>query len=173
MNAKTLGARLWRFIVIVVVTLSAGVVALCFTPLMRATNCGGNSAALFHVGSIGHFAIASSFDRPDRTFAFTKLTEIELRDLTGLARFDWIRSARFLVTSRELKFPPTERCAVVVCDTPYRNVPERVFGLAPPTHAVAYSDGTTGLISTAEYALLVQNDFIDLTTIVGPRRTGE
>lgn len=46
MNAKTQGARLWRFIVIVVVTLSAVVVALSFTPLMRATNCGGYSAAL-------------------------------------------------------------------------------------------------------------------------------
>lgn len=173
MSAKTIIRRLWRFIVIVVVILSVAIVALSLTPMMRPTNCGGNSAALAHVSSISHFAIASSMDRPDHSFAFTKLTETELRDLAHRARFGWIRSARFLVTSRELTFPPSERYAVVVCDTPYRNVPERTFGLAPPTHAVAYSDGTTELISPAEYSVLVQNAFIDLATIVGPRKNNE
>ena len=169
MNAKMIARRLWRLSVVLAVSLSAFVVVLTFMSGMRPSNCGGNSAALSHVGSISLFAILASRERPDQSFMFTKLTETEQHDLADQVRSDWIRSARFLVTSRELEFPPLERYPVVVCDTPYRNVPERTFGLAPPTHAVAYSDGITGLISPEEYAALVQNDFIDLIAIVGPK----
>lgn len=48
---------------------------------------------------------------------------------------------------------------IVVCDKPYRNVPEQWIGSAPPTHAAAFCDGSYGLISPTEFAALDRSTF--------------
>jgi hypothetical protein len=54
---------------------------------------------------------------------------------------------------------------IMVCDHPYDNVPQRIFGRAPMAHAVAYSTGETGLISPEEFGRLNLSRFIDLQTL--------
>ena len=60
------------------------------------------------------------------------------------------------------------RRIVIVCDMPYTNVPMRKFWHAPPTHAVGYSDETTGLISPAEFAKLDLSKFKRLDELFPP-----
>ncbi|CAN5870853.1 hypothetical protein BH11VER1_BH11VER1_35910 [soil metagenome] len=177
MSIKTGLKSLWRLFVIAAVTLSAIVVALSFTPILRPTNCGGNSSALYRVNRLIRFAHSASMGRPDGAFNFSKLSKTESRDLAQLADSGWNRSAKFYVASGDISFSATTRRIIAVCNTPYRNVPERRLGMwlwpAPPTHAVAFSDGTTELISPTEYASINQSDLLDLASIVTQRPTTE
>lgn len=57
------------------------------------------------------------------------------------------------------------RQVVAVCDKPFDNVPRRFFGKAPLTHAIAFADGTTGLISSEEFSKLDLAGFVDVKAI--------
>lgn len=161
---------LWRFIVIATVTLSAILVVLSFTPIAHITNCGGNSSALHRVHSLKNFAVSANFERGDGSFSFSELSESELDQLAALVGSSWNREAKFYVASGKISFSETTRRIVAVCDTPYRNVPEHRVGMwrwpASPTHAVAFSDGTTGLISPKEYAGINQADLVVVASIL-------
>lgn len=177
MSIKTGLKSLWLLLIIVAATLFAIVVVLSFTPMLRPSNCGGNSSALYIVNSLKRFAHDASMDRPDGVFNFLKLSETESRDLAQLADSGWNRSAKFYVASGDIHFSAATRRIIAVCNTPYRNVPERSLGMwswpAPPTHAAAFSDGTTGLISPTEYASINQSDLLDLVSIVTQKPTTE
>lgn len=168
---------LWRFVVIATVTLSAILVLLSFTPMAHSTNCGGNSSALQKVHSLKSFAVSSNFDRGDGSFSFSELSEAELDHLAALGGSSWNREAKFYVASGKISFSETTRRIVAVCDTPYSNVPEHRVGIwrwpGPPTHAVAYSDGSTGLISPEEYADINKADFVDVASTVSRKPSRE
>ena len=51
---------------------------------------------------------------------------------------------------------------MAVCDTPFDNVPQRLFGKAAPTHAVVYSDGSTALMRTEDFGRLDLKGFVDV-----------
>lgn len=85
----------WRFVVIVTVTLSAILVGLSFTPMMRASNCGGNSSALHRVHSLKNFAAMAIAERHDGIFSFTELSDAELDQLVDLVDSSWHREAKF------------------------------------------------------------------------------
>ena len=59
---------------------------------------------------------------------------------------------------------------IMVCDHPYDNVPQRIFGRSPMAHAVAYSTGESGLISPAEFVQLDLSAFIDLQMLTETTR---
>jgi hypothetical protein len=121
----------------------------------KTSNCGGNSAALSNVREIALVAYMGIEDAPDHSFCYAA-TNAEWRDeLARTSRARWLPKARFLVstnlvTEREIK----EHRLIAVCDTPYRNVPQKWIGSAPPSHAAGYSDGSCGLISTDEFSAL-------------------
>lgn len=163
---------LWRFMVIATVMLSAIFVVLSFTPMAHISNCGGNSSALHRLHTLKMFAAMTSFERPEGVFSFSELSESELDQLKGFVSSGWNKEAKFYVVSGRMNFqaPVDERRIIAVCDTAYRNVPEHRMGMwrwpAPPTHAVAFSDGTTGLISPEEYAEINRADMIDVASIL-------
>ncbi|WP_038171908.1 hypothetical protein [Verrucomicrobium sp. BvORR106] len=168
---------LWRFVVIATVTLSAILVGLSFTPMMRTSNCGGNSSALHRVHSLKNFAAMAIAERHDGSFNFSELSDAELDQLAALVDSSWNREAKFYVASGKISFSETARRIVAVCDTPYSNVPEHRVGIwrwpGPPTHAVAYSDGSTGLISPEEYADINKADFVDVASTVSRKPSRE
>ena len=134
------------------------------------TNCGGNSAALAQVQSIALIARAGTFDTPDHSFRFTAVDADQREQLTHYSRTHWLRNARFLVSiDPVLEHEAQPRRIIVVCDTPYRNVPRRWIGSAPPTHAAGFSDGSHGLISTAEFAALDRSKFTPLDKMYPPK----
>jgi hypothetical protein len=171
MSIKTALKSLRRLVAIAAVTLSAIVVALSFTPILRPTNCGGNSSALNTVRHLSYFALNASMERPDRVFNFSKLSETETRHLAALADSAWNRPAKFYVKSGDMSFSTTTHKIIALCNTPYRNVPERAIWFWPPapTHAVAFSDGTVALVSPAEYANINQSELLDLAAIVAQK----
>jgi len=136
------------------VLLLAGILAVVGSAAIPMTvqksNCGGNSWALSEVRSIAAFAFIQANDAPDRTFRFDSANPRQCEYLSINPR-----GVHFLVSGQPLVNSETEpRRIVVVCDRPFNNVPQRTFFSAPYTHAVGYSDGTSGLISTREFAAL-------------------
>ncbi|WP_009964216.1 hypothetical protein [Verrucomicrobium spinosum] len=116
-------------------------------------------------------------ERHDGIFSFTELSETELDQLVDLVDSSWNREAKFYVASGKISFSETARRIVAVCDTPYSNVPEHRVGIwrwpGPPTHAAAYSDGSTGLISPEEYADINKADFVDVASTVSRKPSRE
>ena len=133
------------------------------------TNCGGNSAALAQVQGIALIAHVGTFDTPDHSFRFTAANAEQREQLTYYSRTHWLRSARFLVSTGPVSEHEAQpRRIIAVCDTPYRNVPRRWIGSAPPTHAAAFAEGSHGLISTAEFAALDRSTFTPLDELYPP-----
>jgi hypothetical protein len=142
---------------VAVLVLSAAIVLPLF---QRASNCGGNTAALSHVGHYVLVARAHVTDSPDRKFLVTMVSSEQRKTLVDLGRNHWIPNARFLVSTAPLVEQGIQpRRIVIVCDTPYRNVPRRWFGSAPPAHAAGFADGSTCLISSVEFAALDRSEF--------------
>jgi hypothetical protein len=137
--------------------------------LSYTSNCGGNSAALSNVHTITLIALNGAFEAPDHSFRYTAANAEQRGQLADCAKTHWLPKARFLVSNSpvtELETQP--RRIIVVCDTPYRNVPRQWFGSAPPTHAVGFSDGSHALISTAEFDALDRSAFVPLDELCPP-----
>ena len=139
--------------------LAIGLSPVCF----RASNCGGNSAALSWIASIAMEARLGVLSAPDHSFAFTAPDMEQRQTLMKLSRCHWIDHARFLVTTNRVTENDVKaRKIIAVCDTPYRNVPRPWFGTAPPTHAAGLADGSHVLISPAEFSALDPGSFAPL-----------
>ena len=161
--------RHMKNLIAILIGLTAIVVLLWSSELFMGTsNCGGNSAALSQVHGIACFARAHAFYRPDSTFRFTHLSTDERSELANYSVQRWIKRARFLVTTMPIHRSESSRTIVAVCDTPFTNVPQQLIGRAPATHAVGYSDGSTGLITEAEFRKLDPTKFTDVASLVRP-----
>jgi hypothetical protein len=134
--------------------------------LARPSNCGDNSAALHVCKSYLLTITLAASDTVQDFLSVTNLPSEYHKYLARDARNHWISNARFLVTTASIKVgPDAGKCVLIVCDTPYSNVPQRRFVRAPATHAVGYSDGTTGLISPAEFEKLDKSSFVLLDVL--------
>ena len=113
------------------------------------TNCGGNSEAL---AAVQEYVLCATLDAEGNPTAISEgyLTQ---------ARQHLERHPRggFLISTEPLSREDIDSPRLlVVCDKSYRNVPRYIpwFDIAPATHAAGYSDGSTRLISPAEFAAL-------------------
>ena len=149
----------WALVGLGVIGIALGVAML---PMWStSSNCGGNSAALAAVNSYVTMTVAETMDTPNQPFSVTAAIPEQRRQISNLPGADWVRRAHFLVST--VPFVPRSsepRRVVIVCDTPYTNVPQRRFFESPPTHAAGFSDGTVGLISPKEFAALDPSAFI-------------
>jgi hypothetical protein len=118
------------------------------------SNCGGNSAAIWNVHQYYMIVDSAATSRPNHRFTIASATPQEREDLAAVARGPWIGGARYLVSTQPYQAGAHgPRRLIIVCDTPFRNVPRRLIP-SDPTHAAAYSDGTVALITASEYAAL-------------------
>ena len=142
-------------------SLAIGVaVVSAIVPLGYATNCGGNSAALARVQEYVIFARMAATDSPDHSFRVGSVGPEQQKALAKLAHYHWIPAARFLVCTAALSDQESQsNRIIVVCDTPYNNVPRLWIGSAPLAHAAGFSDGSASLISQAEFAALDRSSF--------------
>ncbi|EDY15775.1 hypothetical protein CfE428DRAFT_6703 [Chthoniobacter flavus Ellin428] len=124
------------------------------------TNCGGNSAALARVRNIATLARAAAMEAPDHSFQFTAVRAEQRELFSDLRQNHWLPNAHFLVCTVPLSADGAQsHRVIVVCDTAYNNVPRRWIGTAPSTHAAAFADGSSGLISAQEFAALDRSQF--------------
>ena len=135
-------------------------------PAMRRSNCGGNSAAL--AACKGYAAVVELWatDHAGQSFVIGQADAQTRQQLGHLPGASWIRSSRLLARPDGVRIGVSgNRQIILVCDRPYQNVPQRVFGKSPPAHAVVYSTGETGLISPSEFARLELKGFVDLQAL--------
>jgi hypothetical protein len=151
-------------IVIVGALLIGAFAALPF--LARASNCGGNSAALNACHSIVVCMQLISAERSDGPVSVTSLTTSEREYFKQIAGLNWLPHSRVLVTTSTVGIASEHASNIVaVCDQPFDNVPRHFFGKAPLTHAVAYENGRTGLIPPEQFQRLDLSRFTDVRTI--------
>jgi hypothetical protein len=134
--------------------------------LARRSNCGGNSAALS--ACEGYISVLELWGakHDSRTFRYSQADREARENLQQLPGASWIRSGRLLARLDEVHIDPAaQKRIIMVCDRPYNNVPQRLFGRSPMAHAVAYTTGETGLISPEEFARLDLTDFTDLRAL--------
>jgi hypothetical protein len=149
----------------------AGVLALCavgillpaFTP---ASNCGGNSAALTACRSVAICFQLAAVDHRNRPVAVGEMTAAELAEFGAPHGLNWLHDSTVLVTAAKVSVGEAGgREVIAVCNRAYDNVPRRWLIRAPFTHAVAYADGSTGLISPDEFRRLDLTRFLDVKLI--------
>ena len=146
----------WSWTLLTVVATFLFAAALALPAFQKASNCGGNSAALTACRTYVTFLQIWEDDHPGEVFH----QDTGGPERASLAGEDWVRSAR-LFAKRSVD-PAGPKQIVIVCDHAYNNVPWGRFWKSPMTHAVGYSTGTTGLISPSEFAQLDLDDFVEL-----------
>ncbi|WP_353565346.1 hypothetical protein [Haloferula sargassicola] len=141
---------------VITLALIGGAVAVLLS--VKTTNCGGNTAALSACRSAGERLWSALYEErlPLDPATMSKSDRESFSSLSGLS---WLGSGTVLV-ARQLT--GEDRQLVAVCDKAFDNVPEKRLGRAPFTHAVAFADGTTALLSEAEYARLDLSGFLDV-----------
>ena len=151
-----------------VATVIASLAALCcfalvLASILGASNCGGNSAALYKVLRFALVVRESAQRRPDGTFSLASATEEERGDFASITDGSWTGSARYLVSTQPFRTSPgAPRRMLIVCDRAFSNVPRRLILANAPTHAVAFSDGSNALISKERFAALDLSSFTPL-----------
>lgn len=139
---------------------------LLLPALARPSNCGGNSAALSACKSVVTCFRLIGLERGDEPVAITTLSASERAYFRQIAGLNWLRSSKVLVSTSAVTIADQQSTAIVaVCDKAFDNVPRRVFGKAPLTHAVAYTDGTVGLLPLQDFQRLDLSQFIDVRSI--------
>ena len=135
-------------------------------PAMKRSNCGGNSAALSACKAYITILQLWAADHHGESFHFDQADTQTRQQLGRLPGASWIRSGRLMARLDEVRVEAAaDKRIIMVCDHPYDNVPQRIFGTSPMAHAVAYSNGETGLISPQQFARLSLSGFVDLQSL--------
>lgn len=139
--------------------------------LQRTFNCGGNDAASTIARQYFLVIDYAAKNNGRGEFEIESATSSQIDQILSLSNNAVLTNGRFSVSRKPYR-PDSQlpRHILIVCDTPYRNVPEQIFGEAPPTHAAGYSDGTIRLISTEEYSSLDRESLIPLDELIGPTK---
>jgi hypothetical protein len=156
---------------LIVLVIGPMAIACCFWFVawsrLNTTNCGGNSAALSDVRCYVTIAQMAADESTEGQFLVTQATPSQLNWLSEIASDPWLRGGQLLVSMKPYRLEPSEpRRIIAVCDRPFTNVPRYIFGQAPPTHAAAYSDGSTALLTATEFAALDRSTMIPLNQLV-------
>lgn len=143
------------------------VAALAIFQAPQGSNCGGNSAALNDVKRYSLLAQRAAEENRERQFSIAEATPRERAELARIADDFWIRGARFWVSPLPQRIdagqPPR---LLIACDRAFRNVPRQLIGSTPPTHAAAFSDGSSRLISTEEFAAIDRSSLVPLDELL-------
>src|SRR5207247_8604309 len=142
-------------------------------PAMKRSNCGGNSAALSACKAYITISHCRAADHHGESFHFDQADTQTRQQLGRLPGASWIRSGRLMARLDEVRVEAAaDKRIIMVCDHPYDNVPQRIFGTSPMAHAVSYSNGETGLISPQQFARLSLSGFVDLQSLAVGGKVG-
>jgi len=143
-------------------------VGLALPGLARRSNCGGNSAALWRCSLVA-FLVRIETEENRGRFDLTKLSDLGKNDLKLIARSSWVRDAAILMRTNTIEPEHSDRLLIAVCDTAFNNVPQPTLWNGykrTPGHAVAYADGSRGLISPEEFRKLDLSGFVSAKRLV-------
>jgi hypothetical protein len=130
----------------------------------RTSNCGGNSAAASNCRMIALDVRVEASDSDD-VFNLEHISQNSRNDLAHLSSNMWTSGAKYLLRSGPIHIGEGTHELIVVCDTPYDNVPQpTIWNLHHRTlrHAAGYSDGSIGWLTPAEFAGLNKSNFCEI-----------
>jgi hypothetical protein len=132
-------------------------------------NCGGNTAALSNVVFWKAFVEGAVAQDAKHRFCINTATPEQREQFAFYARAGMISNAHHFLVST---LPYTEETrdpgqVLMVCDTPFTNVPQGRFFSSPPTHAAMFQDGNFRLISVDEFKALDKSTLVPLDSLVG------
>jgi len=131
------------------------------------TNCGGNTAARNYVHVVAFTMIMVADESPEKQFVIASAAPEELKVLASSTVGWGVREGDIRISTKPLHLDDkSPRQIIAVCDRPFTNVPQYMFRRAAPSHAVAFSDGSTALVSAREYAALDRGSFVPLHDFV-------
>jgi hypothetical protein len=131
-----------------------------------ATNCGGNNAARNYVREYALMMIMFADESPTQEFSLASATVLQRGELaTGPSGWG-VSHGDILICTKPLGLDPSiSRRIIVACNRPFTNVPQYAFHSAPRSHAVAFSDGSTALLSESGFAAIDRASFIAVSEI--------
>ena len=148
-----------------VMTAAVGVFLPALSP---ASNCGGNSAAKSRCSSLGTTLQLFLADHSDG-FDAAKHGWVELK-IQPTEFQGWGTTAENFFVRRKVDGFPGGTTVVAVCDREFSNVPQPTFWNGfrkTPGHAALLSDGTTKVISPAQFASLDLTNFVSVKSLPG------
>jgi len=124
------------------------------------TNCGGNNAAKSYVREYGIVMTMLAEESSAKQFSLGAATPTQRLRLAGIKTGWGVTEGDIFLSAEPLRLSDTKnRRIVVICSRPFTNVPRYLFHRAAPRHAVAFSDGSTALISAKEFAAIDRATF--------------
>jgi len=152
---------------------AAGIIPLLISGLVlplfahpRISNCGGNGARLSACTSVAAAFKMVALDRGGKSVSVTNLDEREQDHFRLFTDVSWLHGLSIRVRPWPVQIGAgSSKEIIAVCDTPFDNIPRRLIGRSPMRHAVAYSDGSVGLISVQEFQRSDFSRFIDLRNV--------
>ncbi len=154
-----------RRVAIAGVSLLAVVVFGGLLPLAsKSSNCGGNSAAMAACGSIDTALSIIASERKANSIDFSTLTVSEREVFGQIAGLRWLGDAKVLVKLR-LDFDSTNEVVLAVCNQAFRNVPQKLIGQAPTTHAALIQNRGVVLLPVDEFHHLDLPGFVDVRSL--------
>ncbi len=137
-------------------------------PGLARSNCGGNSASLSRCSSLGGSLRLWFADHPDgfdtSRHGWAEL-EMQPSQFTG-----WGSAPENYQLKRQISSFPGGSGIVGVCNISFDNVPQPTIWNGyrrTPGHAALLADGTTKVISPAEFAALDLKQFVPLSSMKG------
>lgn len=142
--------------------------ALVLPLLSRESNCGGNSASLSRCTSL-RFYLREWFAEHPNGFdaAIHDWTELKM-DTRGFS--GWGSAPENYLLKRQIVSFPGGSGIVAVCNLEFDNVPQPTIWNGyrrTPGHAALLADGTTKIITPAEFAALDLKQFVPLSSLKG------
>ena len=159
--------------------IAAGVVAgpillgaLLLPILSRESNCGGNSASLSRCSFLNGYLQLWFAERSDG-FDVAKHGWKEL-EMDTRSFFGWGSAPENYLLKKQIASFPGGSGIVAVCNLEFGNVPQPTIWNGyrrTPGHAALLADGTTKVISPAEFAALDLKQFVPLSSLKGFEKT--
>jgi hypothetical protein len=130
----------------------------------KSSNCSGNSAAMAACGSIDTALSIVASERKANSIDLSTLTVSEREVFGQIAGLRWLGDAKVLVKLR-LDFDSTNEVVLAVCNQAFRNVPQKLIGQAPPTHAALIQNRGVVLLPVDEFHHLDLPGFVDVRSL--------
>jgi len=158
--------KLFDKIIVVLGLVTAFVLIGVFLPFTHPSNCGGNSAALADCKlSVLTLRVVSE-DKGEK-FNLYSLSASDSAQIVQFASDHWISGAKIFVRTNII-LDSNPRQILIVCEHAFDNVPQPTIWNGyrkNPAHAVAYSDGSTGLITPKQFKDLDLSGFVDASKL--------
>jgi len=158
-------ASLWLFLRLSLICICLFVCEGVRLRLGNPSDCGGNTAALAACKSFVTGLEIISNQRSNAPVSISDIKSSELSYVTNLAGLNLLTNSKVLVKPIAVGFFGGPKEIIAVCDRAFDNVPRRLFGKAPYTHAIAYADGSFALFTVEEFKGLDLTNFVDIRKI--------